>query len=472
VLVALTVIGATVLGRLPEALVAVVGISLAVWIAVRPQRGILLAVALVPLDGLRLPLGIDGTVASWKEGLALFTAACAVISAQKVARRTRPDWFWWLVALVGVAAISFGIHQSKAALWGMKLDFIYLTLTYAAWRCPLNAKDRDRFVSIIMGIGTLAAGYGVVQQLLGHERLHELGYEYNSVLRFNGGFLRSISTFALPFSFGFFMIMVIVIGLPVALSDLTRWRNRLFLVVTPLLVVGLVTSIVRTAMLGLLVGLLYLGIRRYRSIIAVLVPLGLVALFFIPGSSATSALSSDSTKARSANWTENIDAITGRPFGLGVGETGAAKARAYGQTVEEQAAAFNIDLNQPDSDVYTPVLGANGVYQPDNYYVKTVIELGVLGLWFLIRVLYGAVRESRALERVPDRTDAALGVGITAFLLAAIFSMFFATYLELFPMDAYFWLLLGVTAATVREYRATPDSPATAAPAAAAGGAR
>ena len=70
-----------------------------------------------------------------------------------------------------------------------------------------------------MGIGTLAAAYGVVQQILGHARLHELGYEYNSVLRFNGGFLRSVSTFALPFSFGFYMMMVIVICLPVALSD-------------------------------------------------------------------------------------------------------------------------------------------------------------------------------------------------------------------------------------------------------------
>jgi len=225
-------------------------------------------------------------------------------------------------------------------------------------------------------------------------------------------------------------------------------------------------------MLGLLVGVLYLALRRYRVIIAVLIPLGLAALFFIPGSSATSALSSDSTKARSANWTENFDAITGRPFGIGVGETGAAKARSYGQTMEEQAAAFGIDLGQPDVDVYTPVLGANGVYQPDNYYVKTVIELGVLGLWFLIRILYGAVRESRALERVPDRTDSALGVGITAFLFAVIFSMFFATYLELFPMDAYFWLLLGVTAATVREYRVAPEAPAIAAPAAVAGAAR
>jgi hypothetical protein len=447
------VVGAAITGELPRLLLGLFALAVAVWIALRPQRGILLLVALVPFDGLRLPLNIDGTIASWKEALALFTAACALLFGKKIADRARPDWFWWLVAFVVTAVVWFGIHQSKAAIWGLKLDFIYLTVAFAAWRCPLNAKDRDRFVSILMGVGIITAAYGVAQQVIGHQRLNELGYAYNTVLRFNGGFLRSISTFALPFSFGFFLMMVIVICLPVALSDLSRLRNQVFVVLTPLLVVGLLTSIVRTAALGLVVGLVYIGYRRFRSVFAVLVPLALIALFFIPGSSAVKALSSDSTKARSANWTENLNAIVEHPLGLGVGETGAAKARSYGQTPEEQAAAFGIDLSQPDTDVYTPVLGGNGVYQPDNYYIKTVIELGLLGLWFLIRLLIGAFRESRRLERSLDPVDAALGIGITAYLAASVFSMFFSTYLELFPMDFYFWLLLGMTVATARETR-------------------
>jgi hypothetical protein len=448
------VVGAIAAGKMPELALGIVALSFMVWIAIRPQRGVLMLVALVPFDGLRLPLGIDGSIASWKEGLALYTGICALFSAKRILGRTRPDWFWWLTGLVVISVVWFGLHQSKAAFWGLKLDFIYLTVAFAAWRCPLNAKDRDRFVSILMGVGALTAYYGVAQQIIGHQRLNQWGYAYNSVLRFNGGFLRSISTFALPFSFGFFLMMVIVICLPVALADLKRRRNQLFVLVTPLLVVGLLTSIVRTAVLGLLVGVLYIGFRRFRSVFAVLVPLGLAALFFIPGSSAMSALTSDSTKARSANWTENLTAVLDHPLGIGVGETGAAKARSYGQTVEEQAAAFGIDLSQPDSDVYTPVLGANGVYQPDNYYLKTLVELGVLGLWFLIRLLIGAVRESRRLERSRSPVDAALGIGITAYLLATAFSMFFATYLELFPMDFYFWLLLGITAATARERRA------------------
>jgi hypothetical protein len=191
-------------------------------------------------------------------------------------------------------------------------------------------------------------------------------------------------------------------------------------------------------------------------VLAVMVPIVLAALFLIPGSSASRALSSDSTKARSANWSQNFDSILDHPLGIGVGETGAAKARSYGQTVEEQAAAFGIDLSKPDTDVYTPTLGGNGVYQPDNYYVKTVVELGLIGLWLLLRILYGAIKESRRLERARDPVDRAFGIGMTAFLVAVVFAMFFSTYLELFPMDMYFWLFLGVTAATVRQDDVAP----------------
>jgi len=459
------VVGAAVItGQLKLLVLGLVALSVAVWIALRPQRGLLLIVALVPFDGVRLPLGIEGSLASWKEALAIYTAGVALLSSQRVRRRARPDWYWWLGGLVALALVSAAAHQSKAAIWGLKLDFVYLTLTYAAWRCPLDRRDRDRFISILMGVGVLTALYGIAQEIIGDVRLNQLGYDYNSVLRFNGGYLRAFSTFALPFSFGFFLMMVIVICLPVALADLSRRRNVWFVVACPLLAIGLVTSIVRAAILGLLVGLLYIGLRRFRSVLAVLVPLGLAALFFIPGSAATSALSSDSTKARSTNWTENLDAILAHPLGIGVGETGAAKARSYGQTIEDQAAVLGIDLTQKNTDVYTDSLTGPGVYQPDNYYIKTIVELGVIGLWLLLRVLFGALREARRLERVPDPADQAFGIGVTAFLAAALFSMLFSTYLELFPMDMYFWLLLGITAATVRQYEPDPEHSQVAAP--------
>ncbi len=272
-----------------------------------------------------------------------------------------------------------------------------------------------------MGVGVLTAFYGVAQQIIGHQRLNQWGYAYNSVLRFNGGFLRSISTFALPFSFGFFLMMVIVICLPVALADLKRRRNQLFVLVMPLLAVGLITSIVRAAMLGLLVGVLYIGFRRFRSVFAVLVPLGLARAVLHP------------------RIERHVGVVVGQHQGaqrqLDREPHGDARSPARhrrrrdrcreGAVVRPDRGGASRGLrHRPEParpDVYTPVLGANGVYQPDNYYLKTLVELGVLGLWFLMRLLIGAVREEPAPGTVRESgRSPRFGIGITAFFVAGV----------------------------------------------------
>ena len=441
-----------VTGLLFVLLIAGIAIAATAWIVDRPQRGILVAVALVPFDGLRLPFGIAGPLASWKEALAILTAVAAAVHGARRRRTDRPTWFLWLVGLICLAIAWSPFHRTSAMLWGLKLDFVYVTLTFAALRTPLTSRDRDRLVTILMSAGAATAVYGLAQQVIGHERLHRLGYDYNSALTFSGGFLRSVSSFALPFSFGFYLMMVILVCLPVALADLARLRNRVFIVLLPLYIGGVVVSVVRTAIVGLLIGLVYIVVRRHRLFLAVLIPVGLVAAFALPASGASSVLSASSVEARAANWSRNVTAVLASPLGIGVGETGAAKARSYGQTAAEQRAALGLDPQRTDVSVFTETLNGTGVYLPDNYFVKTLIELGVLGLWFFVRLLAGALVESRALERVPCPSDAALGIGSTAYLAASIFSMFFATYLELFPIDVHFWLLLGVVAATVRLY--------------------
>ena len=60
--------------------------------------------------------------------------------------------------------------------------------------------------------------------------------------------------------------------------------------------------------------------------------------------------------------------------------------------------------------------------------------------------LLGAARRLRGY-------DAALATGVGASVLAAATVSLFATYFEVFPMDVYFWLLLGVVAACVPESR-------------------
>ena len=117
------------------------------------------------------------------------------------------------------------------------------------------------------------------------------GYLYDDQIRFTVGLtLRSFSTFDLPFSFGFYLMLAVLIGLPMALAEPKRLRSKLFFLALPLIAVALLYSFVRGAMLGLAVGLLYLAFHRYKLLVFG-IPLVLVAALFIPsGATLTNAV--------------------------------------------------------------------------------------------------------------------------------------------------------------------------------------
>lgn len=416
----------------------------------RPQRGVLLLALLAPFDGLLLlvphPLLVDG----WKEALVLATLAAAVVapaSATAVPGRPRPGWAPALLALVVLGAGSAVLVGGVQGVVGMKVNFFYLLLIPTLWLCPLGIRDRDRLVSLLMLTGVLAAIVGLTQQVLGGEALNRLGYEYNTTIRTAGGLLRSFSTFNQPFPFGLFEMLVLLIGVPVALSEPGRRRNRLFLLATPLLVVGMLSSIVRAAILGLVVGAVFLWWHRHRSL-AHVVPVLLAVALFVPASIYGPLLSATSLGQRSAGWSRTFGEVLAAPLGNGIGASGSAAEKAA------EVAGL-----RPET------------YQPDNYYFKTAYELGPIGLWLLVLVLVAAFAAARSasddLERSARadpaaarvlRRDSALAAGIAASVVAAGAASLVATYFEIFPLDLLFWLLLGVLP-SLTHGSPTPPSP-------------
>jgi hypothetical protein len=272
-----------------------------------------------------------------------------------------------------------------------------------------------------MATGVITAVIGLAQQVVGASRLNSLGYEYNSTIRFAGGYLRSFSTFDQPFPFAFFLVVVLLIGLSVALADMGRTRNRLFLMGLPLLVVALASTLVRGAWLGLAAGLVYLGWRRYRVLLLV-VPVALLALLYLPGSITAAAVSGTSLAERGSGWQANLQQVVAHPLGAGIAATGSSAAKV------------------------AALQGGGSTYQPDNYYFKTVYELGIIGLWlFVVALATIFASTDRTAVRLPGG-DSALTLGISANVLAAITASLVATYFEIFPMDVLFWLLLAVAA--------------------------
>nr|WP_296773582.1 O-antigen ligase family protein [Rhodococcus sp. (in: high G+C Gram-positive bacteria)] len=420
-------------------LVAAVAYVVAVAIFRRPQRGVLLLAAFVPLNGLLFLLPLPGLVSGWKEGLVLFTLGCAWI------RRTRspasPPLLmpWWPAAALFVvfgtvsALATFGV----VGIFAIKVTFFYILLIAIMWLAPFDAQDRDNVVSVLMGMGAFTSFVGIAQLVAGPAALVSLGYEYGTQVRTSGGLLRTFSTFNLPFPFGLYVMLSLLVGGAVALAAPQRRRNMLFLLASPVMVVAMASSIVRGAILGLVVGVVYLIAIRFRFLAA---PLGVAAAAiavvvpFVPKITAV-FFSSSSLGQRGDGWNNIIASILVHPVGTGLGSSGSAADRI------STASGANFQRD-----------GLSTNYQPDNYYVKAALELGPVGLWAVVALLVAALLWCTRLSRALPGNDGALALGVGASIVAAMFASLVSTYFEIFPIDVYFWLLLGVVGCAAAQH--------------------
>jgi hypothetical protein len=315
----------------------------------------------------------------------------------------------------------------------LKIGFFYTLVAVAVISCPLDERERDRLVSILMFGGLATSVYGLVQQVMGGERLVQLGYHYNEQVRFAGGFLRSFSTFNLPFPFAFYLCMVMLVCLPVALRDRRRLRNRIFLYGIPMMSLALLLTVVRTALLGLFAGLIVLavgGVPGVRRVLPTLLAVALVgASVLLVLESGT--LSATSLQDRGTTWSDNLSDVVEHPFGHGIGSLGAAALRADEQELGREAV---IELNEAGQQALIP----------DNQYFTWAYSLGVPGLWVFVRLLAAFLGTTRRALTSPSGTQRDLALGVRAFVVAFMIWCFFANAMEAFPIDVYMWLLIGL----------------------------
>ena len=426
---------------LPLALAAVV-VPLAFALSRRPQRGLLVLAALVPFDGLLLLApDLPPLAAGWKEALVLATLAATFVAppgARAAVTRPMPGWAPAVAGLLVLGLVSAFVVGGLQAAWGLKIAFFFVLVAVAVWRCPLDDRERDALVTILCVAGVLTAVYGLAQQFMGHSRLHEMGYEYNTAIRFTGGYLRSFSTFDNPFGFGYFLMLVLLIGVPHALDRPDRLRSRIFLLALPVVVVGLASTFVRGAWIGLFVGLAYIAWVRFPRLLLGL-PLIAVGLLVLPTGVSAAALSSTSGAARVASWDANLLAIASHPLGVGLGSSNAA--------AEKTANAVG---------------GTDEVFHPDNEYYRAAYELGVIGLWLIALLLVSSFLGLRANAASLPPAGSLFALAVSSTVLAAAASSFVTTYFDTFPNNVYFWLLLGVVAAEGRRPVARVMAPATA----------
>jgi O-antigen ligase len=164
----------------------------------------------------------------------------------------------------------------------------------------------------------------------------------------------------------------------------------------------------------LAIGGLFLIIHRQRQLVHVIAPIMIIALL-IPASVSAAVLSPSSLDSRTTGWAEVVDQIASNPLGSGVGSVGAAAQKADDDD--------NIDR--------FPTAVSDDAYQPDNYYMKVLIELGPFGLWLFLAAILGCWFHGRRLSRTRDGVDGALAAGITAATVAPAAAGLVSSYWEI-----------------------------------------
>lgn len=416
-------------------LIATLGLCLLTFLlgVRRPQWGLLAVATLVPFDGVLYvaPVLLD----PWKEMAVLTVALAAFLAPRDRGRVTLLPWLPVVGVLAVYGSISAVLVLGVDAAFPIKIAYFYLIPVVICHFFPFTRRDKDLLLSLLLGTGLLTALFGIWQQFVGGWALADMGYEWNEHIRTTGPLLRSFSTFNQPFPFAFFVMLVLVMGAAAALAEPGRWRSRIFWLISPVLLIGMASSVVRAAVIGLLAAVVVLGVVMHRWILQVLaVMLGLLVavlpLAFLAdqGGALGAMFSSSSLLDRGGHWTQTLPQMLVHPFGMGLGTTGASAER-----VGQLAGALQ------------------GVYQPDNQYLKIGLELGLLGL-----VLYGMVIGiimmvlHRLIRIHRDPLERAFAAGALAMTVAALAAAMFATYLEIFPLDFYFWLLPAVAAGVDR----------------------
>lgn len=395
----------------------------------RPQWGLLIVATLVPFHGLLLIAPV--TASWWKEAAVLAVVAGALFAPRERDRVAVLPWLRPALVLVAVGSASAFLVLGEQAAFPIKIAFFYIIPAVVIYCHPFTRADKDLLVTLLLSTGAITAAYGLWQQIIGGWALADLGYEWNEAIRHAGPLLRSFGTFNQPFPFAFFLMLVLVVGFAAAMAQPRRFRSKLYWWLSPFLLAAMLSSVVRAAMVGLVVALIVLGIVLYRRLLALLAVLAAVvamllplALLLDPGGAVSTLFSATSLEDRGGHWSDRLPEMLVQPFGTGLGTTGSAAERLHNWG--------------------SPVAAA---YQPDNQYLKIGLELGIPGVvLYAVVVIIAAVVLIRLISVHTDALEQAITAAALAMTLAACVAGFFSTYLEIFPLDFYFWFLLAVGA--------------------------
>lgn len=405
--------------------------------------GVIGIICLLPFATLPIDIGLTPTFLDVALGAVVGVWLLQFVTGQRRTVETTPLMAPLIVFLiVAVFAFIFGLSNGpltptllrRFAELLLSIGFVVVVIDYCQQWDQL-----ERLVKVLILAGAAAAFIGIVLWLIPEETanlllngLQRLGYPGGWVIRYieeNPELAeRAIGTSVDPNSFGGLLLLIGALISPQLVTRKPVLPRFVIYVSFGLVLIALVLTFSRGAMVGLAAGLAFVAVVRYRKLLPYFVVLGLLFLIlpvtqeyvarFIEGIQGQDL----ATQMRFGEYRDAISLIRRYPL-FGVGFAGS-----------------------PDIDLYLGVA---------NVYLTIGQQMGVLGLTsfaVLIGSLFAFALQHRGFFKLHPRRDA-LWLGLHAAVMGGLVAGIFDHYLfntEFHHAVTVFWLLVGLAAAATR----------------------
>lgn len=385
----------------------------------------------LPLDYfIRNEIGIAILSSLWDEGMMAiaFLYLCwrrAVNRAPRVSHVTPVDGYIFL--FVGV---SFFLMCAVSPYMGVAIDGLRAVIQYIFWFfIVIRLIEDDHDFSILYGtlvvIATLIGLHGIYQFIVAAPIPASWVSQTEQSVR-----TRVFSLTGSPNIMGSFLVMFAPMAAGIAYYSKKFWVRLAAICAAGVMCLSILFTFSKGAWGGLVIAVLLFALYLDRRLIALMVAGGAGALLFVPSIANritylfTADYAAASARAgRSIRWATGLQLLHSENswLGFGLGRFGGAVAMQ------------NKLIEETDTFKY---------FYMDNYYLKTLVEMGYIGLIAFIVLLVGmSLWCLRAIGRT-RRTDVhPLAVAMFSGMCGVLVHCYFENIFEVPYMMAYFWSL-------------------------------
>lgn len=323
-----------------------------------------------------------------------------------------------VVMVAGVAYLILDLPTFSFSLEGYRAVFQYMLVFFIGFYLSESPEKTKTLLSVAVSTGVLIALYGIYQWIA---KVPMPGDWVDSTETVR---TRAFSIVGSPNALGSQMALTASIALGLLLGEQNRTRKLLWMLSFLILVVCLVFTGSRGAWLAFAGAIGIIGILYDRRILIAIVAAALIAVVFVPAIRhrifylfTPEYMSKSAQSGRISRWFEAYDQMRNSPlFGAGLGHFGGAVAKRHYNTI-----------------------------YVDNYYMKTLAEMGLLGLSMFLWLIFRTLREGyNAMKALASPRLKFTAMGIFAGLLAVVLHNAVENIFEIPYLNSYFWLMTGL----------------------------